>query len=88
MQPGKLESYVSQTLAGGKGDDGLLQRFQVLVYPETTKKWKNIDRKPNIEAFEKVGQVFANLAKINLSELGVVAANDQAVPGIRFNKEA
>ena len=88
LQPGKLEAYVSQTLAGGKGDDGLLQRFQVLVYPETAKKWINIDRKPDSEAFHKVSQLFAKLGNIDLNAIGITSIKDQAVPGIRFDKEA
>ena len=29
---------------GGKDDDGLIQRFQLLVWPDTPTKWRNVDR--------------------------------------------
>ena len=35
IQPGKLARYVREALEGGFADDGLLQRFQILVYPRT-----------------------------------------------------
>lgn len=34
LQPGKLDAYISQALNSGAGDDGMLQRFQLLMYPE------------------------------------------------------
>ena len=33
IQPGKLQKYVAEALQGSWGDDGLLQRFQLIVYP-------------------------------------------------------
>jgi hypothetical protein len=37
IQTGKLASYVDDAIAGKTGDDGLLQRFQLAVYPERRK---------------------------------------------------
>jgi hypothetical protein len=34
IQPGPLSTYVYQATQGEKGDDGLLQRFQLLVWPD------------------------------------------------------
>ena len=34
MQPGKFRSYAAGAFRGGTGDDGLLQRFQLAVWPE------------------------------------------------------
>ncbi len=61
IQPGPLSSYVQQAASGGGGDDGLLQRFQLLVWPDAPKTWENVDRKPNIEAREEVVKVFKNI---------------------------
>ncbi len=33
IQPGPLESYLREVF-GGRGDDGLLQRFQLVVWPD------------------------------------------------------
>ncbi len=86
LQPGKLEAYVSQMISGGKGDDGFLQRLQVLVYPEMPKKWKNIDRKPNNEAYKHVEELIEKLARISPHELGCESIH--AIPGLRFDEPA
>lgn len=52
IQPGALEKYQQDAVAGGKGDDGFMQRFQLLVCPEPLKTFTNVDREPNAEAYE------------------------------------
>jgi hypothetical protein len=68
IQPGKLQSYVEKTLKGGAEDDGLLQRFQMLVYPEFTKSWRDVDREPDVLAFERVTNLFEVIAAAKNSE--------------------
>lgn len=41
IQPSPLTAYLRGALAIG-GDDGLLQRFQMLVYPDPPKTWRNV----------------------------------------------
>src|SRR6476646_6676653 len=41
-QPGKFWSYLQSAIRGGAGDDGLSQRFQLLVYPDVSKDWRNV----------------------------------------------
>src|SRR5215212_1963236 len=50
IQPGPLSTYVYQATEGEKGDDGLLQRFQLLVWPDPPASWRNVDRWPDTEA--------------------------------------
>jgi hypothetical protein len=50
IQPGPLSTYVYQATQGEKGDDGLLQRFQLLVWPDPPASWRNVDRWPDTEA--------------------------------------
>ncbi|WP_367670874.1 DUF3987 domain-containing protein, partial [Shigella sonnei] len=45
-QPDKLLGYFQQSLSGFC-NDGLLQRFQLLVYPDDVKEWKLVDKVPN-----------------------------------------
>lgn len=68
LQPTKFESYVAALAKGGKSDDGLLQRFQILLCPEKRKYWKRIDRAPNNAAAELVERTFAKLADLPLPE--------------------
>lgn len=60
----------------GAGAGGLLQRFQMLVYPDEPASWRNIDRYPNSEArntafwYSSAEGVFQ---KINLAALATLA---------------
>lgn len=83
LQPGKIDSYLNQT-SGGQGDDGLLQRFQILVYPDSPKKWRNVDRKPDQEAFEEAKNVFERVAQLRIKN---PEASDH-LPGLHFSKDA
>ena len=61
IQPGPLSHMISYASKGGGGDDGLIQRFQLLVYPDNNKKWVNIDKKPNVEARDRICNLLNNL---------------------------
>jgi putative DNA primase/helicase len=50
IQPGKLQSYIHDAVSGGAGDDGLLQRFGLLVWPDVCGEWRNVDRWPDTPA--------------------------------------
>jgi hypothetical protein len=39
IQPGSLQTYVADAASGGAGDDGFLQRFQLLVWPDVAREW-------------------------------------------------
>lgn len=45
IQPAMLEPYLRGSLEG-YGDDGLIQRFQMLVYPNRPKNYRFVDRPP------------------------------------------
>ncbi len=64
LQPGKLANYISSVAKGGKSDDGFMQRFQMLLYPEPRKGWEKIDRKPDRSAKLKVEEVIALLDQL------------------------
>lgn len=86
IQPGPLSSYVYQTCKGGAGDDGLLQRFQLLVWPDTPKDWKNVDRWPDTKAKNRAYEIFKQLDRysslIDASVLGI------DIPALHFSQEA
>nr|SPS06672.1 protein of unknown function [Candidatus Nitrotoga fabula] len=58
IQPGRLEKYVSGATQGGAGDSGLMQRFQLITWPDLNKKWERVDREPDVAAREAAYQVF------------------------------
>jgi len=62
ITPGALSSYVYQCNKGGAGDDGLLQRFQVLVWPDAPAEWRNVDRFPNTAEKNRAWEIFKRLS--------------------------
>ena len=56
IQPDKLVTYLEPSIKG-MGNDGLFQRFQLLVYPDAT-EWQYTDDKPNTYLREQVLNIF------------------------------
>lgn len=61
IQPGKLQAYIHDAVSGGAGDDGLLQRFGLLVWPDVGGQWKNVDRFPDTPARQLAFETFQRL---------------------------
>lgn len=61
IQPGKLQAYIHDAVSGGAGDDGLLQRFGLLVWPDVGGQWKNVDRFPDTPARRVAFETFQRL---------------------------
>jgi putative DNA primase/helicase len=61
IQPDRLRSYLADTLAGGPTNDGLIPRFQVLVWPDVSKNPVYVDRAPNAAAEQRVARIFSRL---------------------------
>ena len=64
IQPGPLRAYIAQANCGGAGDDGLLQRLQMLVWPDRGDAWVNVDKWPDTEAKNRAYQIFERLDKL------------------------
>ena len=64
IQPGPLLSYLESRSWNGAGDDGLLQRFQLAVWPDASSKWANVDRRPDLAARDRASEVFQRLANL------------------------
>jgi len=61
-QPGRLAGYIGRALKGGEGDDGLIQRFSVMAWPDQADTWRNVDRWPDSAASQRANEVFDWLA--------------------------
>ena len=62
IQPGKIQEYVRGAMAGGTGDDGLLQRFGLTVWPDMTGDFVHVDQWPDTQAKQTAWAVFERLA--------------------------
>jgi len=86
-QPSKLLSYFQQALSGIE-NDGLLQRFQLLVYPDESKKWTLIDRKPDDQAQERASALMKKMAKMNFADFGAYLDEKSEIPYFHLDHEA
>jgi putative DNA primase/helicase len=64
-QPGRISQYLARAIRGGKGDDGLIQRFGLLVWPDLCREWQHVDRRPDHRAREAAHSVFIRLDQID-----------------------
>lgn len=75
FQPGVLASYVGQAMAGGRDDDGLIQRFQMIAYPDFPKGLVEIDRAADQSAADRMRHAILQLPR--LTPAGVRAQVEQ-----------
>ena len=87
IQPGRLSSYVDGAVAGEDDADGLLQRFQLIVWPDGTLDWKGVDRWPAKEARDRAFLVFERLANLEAGAFGA-EMTDGHLPFLRFAPDA
>ena len=67
LQPDKLRRYLYQAIRGG--NDGMMQRLQLAVWPDEPKKWKNVDVYPDKEAKKLAYDIFLKLADMDLPSM-------------------
>lgn len=88
IQPGPLAEYLRIAVRGGAGDDGLMQRFQLAVYPDDSGSWRNVDRWPNTTAKNRAFSLFDKLASLDPLAIGAKVASDDEIPFFRFTLDA
>ena len=90
IQPDPLSFYMRGVAKGGGGDDGLMQRFQLLVWPDISGKWINVDRWPNAEARKRVFEVFEGVDALEPDLVGADGdpMDPEGIPFLRFEDEA
>ena len=74
IQPDKLVAYLEQA-AHALANDGMLQRFQLLVYPDH-RAWEWRDRMPARDARDSAFDVFDKLAEFDPNTWGASPADD------------
>jgi hypothetical protein len=88
-QPGRWTDYLRQAVKGGAADDGLVQRFSVLVWPDVSPDWKDVDCYPDGEAKQRVWDLCMALAHADpVRDWGAQIDPYAAVPFLRFGPAA
>jgi hypothetical protein len=91
-QPGKIATYLGRATRQGLGDDGLIQRFSLMIWPNVAPEWANIDRFPDKKAREDAFAVFERLANLDWHDVrahrDTFKGEEEGLPYLRFGIEA
>jgi len=88
-QPARISQYLTQVRRGGRGNDGLIQRFGLMVWPDLSPTWTNIDRKPHREARDAAFRAFQMLDTLDWRVIGGKrdfgrTGDEEGLPYVRF----
>ena len=85
-QPARLADYIRR--AQGAGDDGLVQRFGLLVWPDQSPQWREVDVFPNSEARGRAWGTFERLDKLTAETARAQFDQSEPLPFLRFDADA
>ena len=89
IQPGPLSAYMKRVAEGGGDDDGLVQRFQLVVWPDVSTAWVDRDTLPDMNARNRAYSVFERLDRIDPQKVGAeYPFGVGEAPYLRFSPEA
>lgn len=83
IQPAKLQEYLFDIKQSG--NDGFLQRFQLVVYPDDIENPQVIDQAPNREAKERLTKIVRQLATSDFESYGAARDYECGIPYFRFD---
>lgn len=86
IQPEVFADYLRAAVGGGKNDDGLVQRIQLLVLGDADDDWQCIDAAPDNAALQRAYNVFWNLDQMTAGHFGAVQGD--GLPYLRFSSSA
>ena len=78
IQPARLRDYLADAMRDGPSNDGLVQRFQLMVWPDIPPAWRYVDRQPDTNALECAGQVYRRMAALEAANPLRLQFDDEA----------
>jgi putative DNA primase/helicase len=78
IQPARLRDYLADAMRDGPSNDGLVQRFQLMVWPDIPPAWRYVDRQPDTNALECAGQVYRRMAALEAADSIRLQFDDEA----------
>jgi len=87
FQPDIIIPYVKGTQRGNAKNDGLFQRFQVLVWPDQIDNVKIVDRKPDQPAVEEFLKAILRLKELDRDSLPAATRTNNSLV-LQFDPEA
>ena len=65
LQPSRLRSYFEGAIEDRSQNDGLIQRFQLLIWPDKLTGWSYTDQTRDADAFRKAEEAFRRIAELD-----------------------
>jgi len=87
IQPAKILGYVYHATSELK-NDGLIQRFQLMVYPDNFVVNGVIDEYPDLIARKKAFEVIKTLANMDFKKSGATESENDSIPYYHFDEQA
>jgi hypothetical protein len=84
-QPERIAGYIRDSLA--RFNDGMVQRLQLLAWPDMRDDWQPCDRAANADAKARAFACYSGLARLDTQELGA-ECGDSGFPFLRFAPDA
>ncbi len=89
ITPSRLRQYVYDVIGNGAGNDGLLQRFQLLIWPDQLQSYEHIDRLPDKTALQRALKIFKWLGMVQQKlDLDCHQQTKNEIPGIHLSEPA
>jgi hypothetical protein len=88
-QPNRLGRYMQDSFRCH--DDGMVQRLQLLCWPDFSGKWQPTDRYPDVTAKSAAFECYSRLARLDPAQLGAERDSfddGKSIPFLRFDSEA
>ena len=87
-QPARISEHVRRANLGGAGGDGLIQRFGLMVWPDATPGWRNVDEYPDSHARNAAREVYERASKLNATAMGATKGRFDMVPTFGMSEHA
>lgn len=84
IQPGKLQCYLEQAKSD-IANDGMVQRFQLMVYPDEPQGWTLVDECPDKKAKARSWEVLKALADMDILKAGAELPEGEQIPFFHFS---
>jgi hypothetical protein len=68
IQPSKISRLIGMAM-NGRADDGLVQRLQLSVFPDTNTRWEWRDQSPNAQAYDRYRESVRTLHSLDVKTM-------------------
>lgn len=88
FQPSIIAQYVRQSTSGNRGDDGLVQRFQMLTFPDIPKELAEVDRSADKQAEAAMLNAVIRLRHLSAKDVEADLDADSTRAYLHFSEDA